>query len=177
MHVPRQNLPLGNHDHFWGLLFHGIFNFWVGSSTSSEPKGIWLRLFPFLFVLMHLSYVNFLKLCPIDVEREFSLLSLDVVTPVLGSWRKLSYENENMLKESAKSQGHCHKCERMQRRESKAIPNDKHFESYNPVGILKLWDKSACSRVVQIELPICHWKGLETYISKVGSHSLVGVVS
>jgi len=76
-----------------------------------------------------------------------------------------------------KTQAHCHKCERMQRKESKAIPNDKHFESYNPVGILKLWDKSACSKVVQIELLICHWKGLETYISKVGSHSLVGVVS
>jgi hypothetical protein len=68
-------------------------------------------------------------------------------------------------------------CERMQRRESKTIPNNKHFESYNPMGILKLWDKNSCSKIVQIELPICHWKGLETHISKVGLHSLVGVVS
>jgi hypothetical protein len=162
MRVPKQNLPLVNHDDFWGFLFHWIFNFWVGSSTSFKPKGRWLRFFPFLFVLMHLSYVNFLKLCPIDVEREFSLLSLDVVTLVLGSWCKLSYENEIMLRESPKTQAHCHKCERMQRRESKAIPNNKHFESYNVVEILKLWDKSACSKVVQIELPICHCKGLET---------------
>jgi hypothetical protein len=103
MHFSKQNLPIVNHDHFWGLLFHSIFNFWVGSSTSFEPRGIWLRFFSLLFVFMLLSYVNFLKLCPIDVEGEFSLLSLNVVTPVLGPWCKLSYENESMQRVSQNS--------------------------------------------------------------------------